>query len=191
MEWPSLSPAQQRAAQLLDMGPEDFGNSQSDESDDDDDAPTQPSQGLESARSGSPTFDAGVAMFGEAPAPAPAPAPTPSGKLDARDEIVAIYQRHRPDKVSDVDQLLAEWVGEEETLLAKIRGKYGEQPQPPPSQPAEPEPEQGPGHAAGPASAFPHEALLTESWSKVRSPPFRHARSDSPTLLKNVCCAGA
>ena len=62
MEWPSLSPAQQRAAQLLDMGPEDFGNSQS-ESDDDDDAPTQPSQGLESARSGSPTFDAGVVRF--------------------------------------------------------------------------------------------------------------------------------
>ena len=83
------------------------------------------------------------------------------------------------------DSFEAEWVGEEETLLAKIREKYREA-----SQPAEPEPEQRPGHAAGPASAFPHEALLTESWSKVRSP--LPSRSDEPTCSRMFCCcAGA
>ena len=41
-----------------------------------------------------------------------------------RQEMTAIYKKHNPRKLKDVDGLLAEWVGEEELLLDNIRKKY-------------------------------------------------------------------
>ena len=41
-----------------------------------------------------------------------------------RDEIVEIYREHNPRKLADVDELLAEWKGEEQKLLASVRTKY-------------------------------------------------------------------
>ena len=41
-----------------------------------------------------------------------------------RDEIVEIYREHNPRKLADVDELLAEWKGEEQKLLASVRSKY-------------------------------------------------------------------
>lgn len=41
-----------------------------------------------------------------------------------REKILAIYIRHRPRKVDDVDALLEEWAGEEDLLLARIHAKY-------------------------------------------------------------------
>ena len=56
---------------------------------------------------------------------------------DARkDEIVAIYEKHNPEKLRIVDALLEEWVGEEAVLLAKIRHKYIIPPTPPTPPPA-------------------------------------------------------
>ena len=41
-----------------------------------------------------------------------------------RAQIVDIYSVHNPDKIELVDELLAEWRGEEEALLANIKKKY-------------------------------------------------------------------
>ena len=43
-----------------------------------------------------------------------------------RDSLIALYQRHRPDKVRDVDRLLGKYQGRETELLAAVRAKYGE-----------------------------------------------------------------
>jgi NIMA-interacting peptidyl-prolyl cis-trans isomerase 1 len=41
-----------------------------------------------------------------------------------REQIVRIYEKHNPRKLTDVDALLAEWAGEERQLLMNIRKKY-------------------------------------------------------------------
>ena len=38
--------------------------------------------------------------------------------------MVRIYAAHKPDKLKLVDELLGEWQGEEEELLANIKEKY-------------------------------------------------------------------
>ena len=45
------------------------------------------------------------------------------GRVKAR--IQAIYRQHRPEKLQDVQALLAEWHGQEEELLTHIIDKYG------------------------------------------------------------------
>eukprot|EP01043_Picozoa_sp_COSAG02_P037386 COSAG02_NODE_2800_length_8006_cov_3.868092_3_plen_690_part_00 len=44
-----------------------------------------------------------------------------------RAKIRRIYRYHRPEKLAEVDELLVEWAGEEQELLAKIVEKYGAQ----------------------------------------------------------------
>ncbi len=44
-----------------------------------------------------------------------------------RAKIRRIYRYHRPEKLAEVDELLVEWAGEEQKLLAKIVDKYGAQ----------------------------------------------------------------
>ena len=41
-----------------------------------------------------------------------------------REQLEAIYREHRPEKIADVDGLLAEWAGKEAQLLAEVQAKY-------------------------------------------------------------------
>ena len=45
--------------------------------------------------------------------------------LRIRDEMLVIYREHNPRKVHNIDELLAQWEGDEEELLTSIRAKYG------------------------------------------------------------------
>lgn len=43
---------------------------------------------------------------------------------EVRTELKSIYTQHRPDKLPDVEGLLAEWKGQEKDLLANVKAKY-------------------------------------------------------------------
>ena len=63
-----------------------------------------------------------------------------------RDEICRIYELHNPNKLDSLNELLAEWAGDEETLLNSIRQKYGVTP--PESTSAQTGQHNDPGHQA-------------------------------------------
>jgi hypothetical protein len=66
-----------------------------------------------------------------APTPAATAATSAMGDVQDHDELTAVRQRlveiytqHKPRKLQDLDELLGEWVGKEEVLLAKVEAKY-------------------------------------------------------------------
>eukprot|EP00760_Papus_ankaliazontas_P021769 PhM_4_TR18733/c0_g1_i1/m.65786 len=46
---------------------------------------------------------------------------------DVRSQIIAIYERHAPEKLADVDSILQRFAGEEGLLVRSLREKYGVQ----------------------------------------------------------------
>jgi hypothetical protein len=103
-----------------------------------------------------------------------------------RARLIEIYTEHKPRKVQDVDQLLREWVGREEQLVARVERKYC------PSDDgaaaagasvmaaAEPQPEPGAlGHSQA-KRAFRYDPETLQRHNKVRrqavAPPIRRAR---------------
>ena len=58
------------------------------------------------------------------PEPALEPEPAPEPESEERVELISIYEKYNPRKIADVDELLAEWAGQEAELLHKVRAKY-------------------------------------------------------------------
>jgi len=74
--------------------------------------------------------------YGAAAAAPPPPADPPAAQSEARREIEALYREHNPEKLAEVDGLLAKYG--EARLLAMVRKKYQnliKQSPPPPSTP--------------------------------------------------------
>jgi hypothetical protein len=73
------------------------------------------------AATDSDTKDSGTGTRGEAPSAQRTTASVPT----YRDRIVAIYMKHNPCKVLEVDRFLADYQGRELALYLKICTKYG------------------------------------------------------------------
>lgn len=48
----------------------------------------------------------------------------PRATADIREELIALYQKHNPSKLEDVDNILSKYAGKEEQLLKAVRDKY-------------------------------------------------------------------
>jgi hypothetical protein len=109
-------------------------------------------------------------LWADAPSPPPPPPPpaTPliGGSRSPADEefrhrLIRIYERHAPDRVARVPQLLESWRGQEDLLLSALTAKYG--PEPDPGRPVIPHSlarhrAESPSHTASAAPADAHSS---------------------------------
>ena len=94
-----------------------------------------------------------------AAAPPPAAAAPPAAQSEARREIEALYRQHNPEKLAEVDGLMAKYG--EARLLAMVRKKYRPNPEnpPPPSTPPPSTPPPVPAELAEPTGRAAAAAL--------------------------------
>ena len=59
------------------------------------------------------------------PGPEPEPAPELAAVTVTVDAIVELYTRFNPEKLPQLDGILAKYRGREQALLAALQGKYG------------------------------------------------------------------